>query len=285
MLTYSATDSQGNTGTATREVIVGNTVSLSPQSTWGFAGEEVVVPFVVTGFNAISGVQFSLEWDSDVMTLIQEVSNGNSYPKVSQSVTVPLSGTDFPLIMGTSFSITGDGQLTMLWDEVFQPEQGRSFDDDTVLFALHFKLADTPDLETTLSIENLPTPFKVAGTGQEDIPEVTTPATITIGNTEPPVVTLNGLATFLHEVMTPFTDPGASALDSVEGDLEVIVTGEVNPQQLGDYVLTYTATDRYGNEAAANRTVRVVDTVAPVITLGVRPPCCTLAMCLSLNPV
>ena len=144
-------------------------------------GEEVVVPFVVTGFNAISGVQFSLEWDSDVMTLIQEVSNGNSYPKVSQSVTVPLSGTDFPLIMGTSFSITGDGQLTMLWDEVFQPEQGRSFDDDTVLFALHFKLADTPDLETTLSIEE-PDTFQ-DGQKWEVVNEITTPATITIGNT------------------------------------------------------------------------------------------------------
>jgi hypothetical protein len=59
-----------------------------------------------------------------------------------------------------------------------------------------------------------------------------------------------------HEQGTPFTDPGASATDMVDGSLAVIRTGDVGVGA-GTYVLIYTATDEAGNSASVSRTVIV----------------------------
>ena len=46
------------------------------------------------------------------------------------------------------------------------------------------------------------------------------------------------------------------------------MSGTVDLQTVGPYVLTYTVTDSSGIEVNATRTVNVVDTTAPVITLN-----------------
>ena len=74
-----------------------------------------------------------------------------------------------------------------------------------------------------------------------------------------------------HEAKTPYEEPGVIAKDSLDGDIsDKIVTGgeEVDPDTLGKYVITYNVTDAAGNAAATRtRTVSVVDSTAPVITL------------------
>ena len=79
-----------------------------------------------------------------------------------------------------------------------------------------------------------------------------------------PVVTLNGSASMTVEAFTSFVDPGATAHDD-RGALPVTVTGTVDVNVPGDYVLTYTATNGY-KTVSVTRTVRVRDTTAPVIT-------------------
>ena len=203
-LIYTATDNDGNSVSGSREVIVGNLAYLIPESTWGFANEEVIIPFKVSGFTKISGLQFSLEWDPSVMTIVQSESNGSMMVKVTQSATIPMGDIDFPMIMGNNLSLQGPGKLSMLWDEALQPDLGRTLDDDSVLFALHFTLAETPDLETNLTLVDDPTPFKMAPSNGGDIPEYTKQATIAIGNKVPPEITLRGLATVVHEAATGF---------------------------------------------------------------------------------
>ncbi|MCR8632198.1 immunoglobulin-like domain-containing protein [Paenibacillus radicis (ex Xue et al. 2023)] len=85
----------------------------------------------------------------------------------------------------------------------------------------------------------------------------------------PPAITLNGTNTLQLGVGSIFTDPGATALDAVDGDLtsQVTVNGTVNTNQVGTYALTYQVTDAAGNTATKTRTVNVVDGVAPIITL------------------
>jgi len=78
-----------------------------------------------------------------------------------------------------------------------------------------------------------------------------------------PVVTLNGPSPMMVEAFTPFTDPGATAQDD-ERPLAVTVSGAVDPNTPGDYVLTYTATNGYLT-SSITRLVRVRDTIAPVI--------------------
>ena len=70
------------------------------------------------------------------------------------------------------------------------------------------------------------------------------------------------------EVGSAFTDPGATAANSCDNNISVAVNSTVNTNVVGSYTVTYTATDSSGNEATAVvRTVNVVDTTAPVITI------------------
>src|SRR5258705_119122 len=91
--------------------------------------------------------------------------------------------------------------------------------------------------------------------------------TVHVVDTTPPVVTLSGAATLTIECHSLFTDPGASASDLCAGSLPVSVSGSVDANTVGTYTLTYSATDPSGNPGSTTRTVHVVDTTPPVVTL------------------
>ena len=94
--------------------------------------------------------------------------------------------------------------------------------------------------------------------------------TVEVLPSEAPVITLLGNVVVDLEVLTPFLDPGATAVDNVDGDLTgaIDVDGAVNSNVPGVYELTYRVSDAAGNGATPRvRTVNVADTTAPVITL------------------
>jgi len=82
-----------------------------------------------------------------------------------------------------------------------------------------------------------------------------------------PVITLLGDNPMSIEVGSEFADPGATVTDDIDGELTATVSGSVDASLLGSYTLNYEATDAAGNSASATRTVDVVDSTAPVITL------------------
>ncbi|MFZ9875033.1 MAG: MBG domain-containing protein, partial [Candidatus Methylacidiphilales bacterium] len=86
-------------------------------------------------------------------------------------------------------------------------------------------------------------------------------------DTTVPVVTLNGPAVINLYVGDTFADPGATALDPVDGILtdEILVTGFVNTAVAGSYTLTYQVQDAAGNLGQATRTVNVA--TPPELTL------------------
>jgi uncharacterized repeat protein (TIGR01451 family) len=92
--------------------------------------------------------------------------------------------------------------------------------------------------------------------------------TVTVVDTTKPTVTRTGAATVTVECHTTFTDPGATATDSCDTSVPVVVTGTVNVNVPGSYTRTYTGTDDSGNSAFVTRTVNVVDTTAPTITFN-----------------
>ncbi|GAB3794145.1 immunoglobulin-like domain-containing protein [Virgibacillus kimchii] len=87
---------------------------------------------------------------------------------------------------------------------------------------------------------------------------------------EEPVITLNGDNEMELEAGEDYIEPGAAAADNVDGDLTdaIEIDGEVHTDVPGEYIVTYTVSDAAGNNAEVKRTVVVVDTEAPVITLN-----------------
>ncbi len=89
-------------------------------------------------------------------------------------------------------------------------------------------------------------------------------------DTTAPVITLNGASTMRVAQGATFTDPGATAVDDVDGNVTVSVSGSVDTSTVGTYTLTYSATDAAGNTATKTRKVTVTavaDTTAPTVSL------------------
>ncbi len=89
------------------------------------------------------------------------------------------------------------------------------------------------------------------------------------GDYTPPQITILGDNPATVEVGDPYTDAGATALDDSDGDLtaEIVTTSTVDSNTIGSYTVTYAVEDSSGNVATAVRTVNVVDTGMPVITI------------------
>ena len=84
-----------------------------------------------------------------------------------------------------------------------------------------------------------------------------------------PELELFGGAGVTREAGQAWAEPGAAGHDARDGNLtaSITVTGTVDMNTTGTYVLTYSVADAAGNEANASRTVTVVDTTNPVLTL------------------
>ncbi len=88
-----------------------------------------------------------------------------------------------------------------------------------------------------------------------------------------PVLTLLGPNPLTVECHTAFVDPGATAFDDELGDITALigVTGSVDADTVGVYTLTYSVSNGFLS-TTMTRTVNVVDTTPPVITLlGANP--------------
>lgn len=75
-----------------------------------------------------------------------------------------------------------------------------------------------------------------------------------------PVIRLNGASNDLISQGTTYRDPGATATDDVDGDISnrIVVSGSVNTNNPGSYVLRYDVADSAGNAAATmSRTITV----------------------------
>jgi len=91
-------------------------------------------------------------------------------------------------------------------------------------------------------------------------------------DTTPPVITLNGESNITVEKDGTYTELNATAIDDVDGEVNVAISGTVDTSTVGIYTLTYTATDSSNNSATKSRTVNVIDGIVPDTT----PPVITL---------
>ncbi len=118
-----------------------------------------------------------------------------------------------------------------------------------------------------------PGPHTVTITATNASGTATCETTFTVDDTTAPTITLNGADPLTVECHSTFTDPGATAHDTCAGDFAATASGSVNANVPSTYTLTYNASDPTGNAATpVTRTVNVVDTTPPSITLGGSSP-------------
>lgn len=147
---------------------------------------------------------------------------------------------------------TGPGTLTYSWKEGM-----------TVIAS-----GATPTVSLPLGPHTIKLTVTSSGGGSDDDDVL-----ITIADTVAPIITVDGPSPMTLECHTTFVDPGAAANDGCAGSFAATASGTVNVNVPGSYVITYTATDPSGNPATSQmRTVNVVDTTAPVITLNGQTP-------------
>jgi len=94
---------------------------------------------------------------------------------------------------------------------------------------------------------------------------------VVIADITAPIITILGDNPASVVQNTTYTDAGATAKDTIDGTVSVKITGSVDTSTLGEYTITYTATDKAGNKATETRTVKVTlppDTVAPIIKIS-----------------
>ncbi|MDM5264393.1 DUF5011 domain-containing protein [Sulfurovum sp. XTW-4] len=95
--------------------------------------------------------------------------------------------------------------------------------------------------------------------------------TVNVVDTQAPVIILNGDTNITIEVGTAYSELGATATDNYDGNLTTSIeinASSVDTNTVGVYTVIYDVNDSSGNVAEVTRTVNVVDTQAPVITLN-----------------
>ena len=94
----------------------------------GSPGGEIRVPFVVEGFNAVSGFQFTIQWDDTVMELVQEIPTGQTQlmPKISNVAGIDFGTISVPILTPNNFTVINSQTITALWDEPVIPDIGRN---------------------------------------------------------------------------------------------------------------------------------------------------------------
>ena len=93
----------------------------------------------------------------------------------------------------------------------------------------------------------------------------TSSVSLTVEDTLPPTITLNGINPYYLELGSSYVEPGATAYDLCAGTVAVAISGTVNTSAVSTNTVTYTANDGNGNTNTATRTVIVRDTMPPTI--------------------
>lgn len=80
-------------------------------------------------------------------------------------------------------------------------------------------------------------------------------------DSEPPTITLKGGTVYYVLLGSVYNEPGYTAIDKCEGDLtsKVSITGSVDVNTPGEYVITYEVKDSQGNTSSVTRKVTVIE--------------------------
>ncbi|MBC1358004.1 immunoglobulin-like domain-containing protein [Listeria booriae] len=263
-VTYSVTDSDGNTTTKTI------TVTITSNDAPTFTTSDVYLK-VGDKFNPYAGITASDTEDGDLTDRIDIDSSSVDMTKagtyaVEYSVTD--SDNNTTKITRHVYVRTNDKPVIHASDQTFKA--GASFDPMAGMSA-----SDTEDGDITakVTITANDVDANKAGTyhvtysvTDSDDNTTTKTITITVLTNEKPVITAADITQKAHRSIDPMA--GVTASDLEDGDLTAnikIIANDINIDVPGDYHVTYSVLDSDGNETEKTITVTILSNDAPVI--------------------
>ncbi|MDG1173156.1 MAG: DUF5011 domain-containing protein, partial [Opitutales bacterium] len=138
--------------------------------------------------------------------------------------------------------------ITLLGDSNITHEAGTAYIDSGANWNDSVDGNGTADANGTVD-ENVPGIYTIiySFTDSSGNTAVDVNRTIEVVDTTPPVITLTGDANVSIEAGLSFTDPGATWQDAVDGNGTAQISGTLNENIPGTYVLSYDHTDTNGN--------------------------------------
>ncbi|MEK7795616.1 MAG: immunoglobulin-like domain-containing protein, partial [Candidatus Hydrogenedentota bacterium] len=283
-LTYSVTDASGNLAQAVRSVTVEDTTA--PVLT--LLGENPVIlelnqAYVEPGATADDACEGDLSGLIQTAGVVDTSSAGvylvtytvqdaaNNVASEQRSIQVGEAVPPTVALGAPSTLLTRAGPVTLAADYTDAATISLNPDDvivtatDTAAVAT-IEIAGTGLVQRTITLSGLSGDGELrirvaAGSAQDAFGNPAAASNesgpITVDNTVP-VLSVLGMDPVFVEQGVPYSDAGAVATDTVDGDVAVTVEGlPINTNVLDDYVVTYRAVDTAGNESLATRTVLV----------------------------
>jgi hypothetical protein len=281
-ITWTATDSNGRTATCTQTITVNATDTTPPTITAPAnltlatgAAEESSCGVIVGETNLTPNA----DDNCSVNVSRTGVPAGNFFPIGTTTVTYTATDPAGNTAQATqTITVTdntppvvrpnGDNLSTPEFDPPdLTVECGTALTDPGAT-AIDSCIGPVPVTVTTVST-GTPGTYTIVYSATDGTNTGTATRTVHVVDTTAPVIALSGANPLQVECHSTFVDPGATANDGCAGSFAATASGTVNANVPGTYTLNYTATDPSGNAAApVTRTVNVVDTLAPVITLS-----------------
>ena len=270
-LTYTATDNSGNQATATRTV---NVVDTTTPVITLIGDSQVNVEVGSTYTDA--GATATDNYDGDLSSQIVVVNNVNVNTVGSYTVTYSVSDSsnNAATVVARTVNVVDQTAptITILGDNPATIEAGSSYTDAGATATDNYNNDVTADITVTSTVDtntigSYTVTYSVSDASGN---QATAVRSVIVEDSTPPSITLLGSTPVSVEAGSSYSDAGATATDSYDGDLtsSIATNNNVDSNTVGSYTVTYTVSDSSGNTATASRTVNVVDTTAPVITIS-----------------
>ena len=270
-------DASGNASYSTNQIIVQDqtppVIVLQPQSQTATVGASA-------GFSvaAVACTPLTFQWYFENTVLAAQTNSTLGLSNLNTSA----AGNYFAVVTASGGSATSSvATLTVLWPPTITVPPSAQTVQCASNAAFSVTATGAPPLDyqwsldgapiagatdTSLSLTNVHLPSHTAAVVVTNLyGSATSAVVLTVQDTLPPVLTLNGSNPYYVELGSAFLDPGATAYDLCAGTVPVVATGTVNTNAVSTNTVTYAATDGNGNTNTATRTVLVRDTTPPTI--------------------
>lgn len=264
ILTYTATDNSGNSSTITRKVKVIDTTA--PDITLN--GKNEVTIEAGNKYEELGAIGKDIV-DGELEATISGEVNTNKIGEYKLTYTVTdSSGNSAATTRKINVKDTKEPEIILSGKNEITLEAGTKYEELGATAKDSFEGKKGVKISGKVNA-NEPGNYTVTYTAEDTTGnKAVAIRKVKVVDTTSPIIIFNGDKEITIEAGTQYVEPGASGKDIVDGSVEVKISGVIDTGKVGEYKINYLTSDKAGNKASAVRNVKVVDTVAPIITLN-----------------